>query len=161
MKKIFKRFSILVLLALVGIQFIPADVNKQELIATSDIRNVYDVPENVINILENSCYDCHSNNTNYPWYSQVQPIRLIMDHHVEEGKEELNFSEFANYSERRKRNKMRAISEQIEKSKMPLSSYLWLHSNAELSTEEIETLTRFTLSKQTIQSSITVTKPIE
>ena len=110
MKKTLKWFFIVGLITLVGIQFIPADVNKQEVITTSDIRHVYDVPENVINILENSCYDCHSNNTNYPWYSQVQPIRLIMDHHVEEGKEELNFSEFANYSERRKRNKMRAIS---------------------------------------------------
>tara|TARA_Y100000589_G_scaffold130416_1_gene124097 strand:+ start:37886 stop:38335 length:450 start_codon:yes stop_codon:yes gene_type:complete len=143
MKKTLKWFFIVGLITLVGIQFIPADVNKQEVITTSDIRHVYDVPENVINILENSCYDCHSNNTNYPWYSQVQPIRLIMDHHVEEGKEELNFSEFANYSERRKRNKMRAISEQIEKSKMPLPSYLWLHSDANLSNEEKKILMDF------------------
>ncbi len=143
MKKTLKWFFIVGLITLVGIQFFPADVNKQEVITTSDIRHVYDVPENVINILENSCYDCHSNNTNYPWYSQVQPIRLIMDHHVEEGKEELNFSEFANYSERRKRNKMRAISEQIEKSKMPLPSYLWLHSDANLSNEEKKILMDF------------------
>lgn len=143
MKKIFKRLSIVVIVALVGIQFIPADVNKQEVIATSDIRNVYDVPDNVMNILENSCYDCHSNNTNYPWYSQVQPIRLILDHHVEEGKEELNFSEFANYSERRKRNKMRAISEQIEKSKMPLPSYLWLHSDAIITISQKDSIVAF------------------
>lgn len=143
MKKTLKWFFIVGLITLVGIQFIPAYVNKQEVISSSDIRHVYDVPDNVMNILENSCYDCHSNNTNYPWYSQVQPIRLIMDHHVEEGKEELNFSEFANYSERRKRNKMRAISEQIEKSKMPLPSYLWLHSDANLSNEEKKILMDF------------------
>ena len=143
MKKIFKRFSIVILVALVGIQFIPADVNKQEVISSSDIRNVYDVPDNVMNILENSCYDCHSNNTNYPWYSLVQPIRLIMDHHIEEGKEELNFSEFANYSERRKRNKMRAILEQIEKSKMPLPSYLWLHSDATISRKQKDSIVSF------------------
>ena len=143
MKKTLKWFFIVGLITLVGIQFIPADVNKQEVTSSSDIRHVYDVPDNVMNILENSCYDCHSNNTNYPWYSQVQPIRLIMDHHVEEGKEELNFSEFANYSERRKRNKMRAISEQIEKSKMPLPSYLWLHSDANLSIEEKKILIEF------------------
>lgn len=143
MKKTLKWFFIVGLITLVGIQFIPAEVNKQEVTSSSDIRHVYDVPDNVMNILENSCYDCHSNNTNYPWYSQVQPIRLIMDHHVEEGKEELNFSEFANYSERRKRNKMRAISEQIEKSKMPLPSYLWLHSDANLSKEEKKILMEF------------------
>ena len=95
MKKTLKWFFIVGLITLVGIQFIPADVNKQEVISSSDIRNVYDVPDNVMNILENSCYDCHSNNTNYPWYSLVQPIRLIMDHHIEEGKEELNFSEIS------------------------------------------------------------------
>ncbi len=143
MKKIFKRLSIVVLVALVGIQFIPADVNKQEVISSSDIRHVYDVPEKVINILENSCYDCHSNNTDYPWYSQVQPMRLLMDKHVREGKEELNFSEFANYSERRKRNKMRAISEQIEKSKMPLPSYLLMHEEAKLSKTDKEILDIF------------------
>ena len=143
MKKIFKRLSIVVLVALVGIQFIPTDVNKQEVISTSDIRYVYDVPDNVMNILENSCYDCHSNNTNYPWYSQIQPVRLIMDHHVEEGSEELNFSEFANYSERRKRNKMRAILEQIEKSKMPLPSYLWLHSDATITLLQKDSIVAF------------------
>ena len=143
MKKTLKWFFIVGLITLVGIQFIPAYVNKQEVISSSDIRHVYDVPDNVMNILENSCYDCHSNNTNYPWYSQVQPIRLIMDHHVEEGKEELNFSEFANYSERRKRNKMRAISEQIEKSKMPLHSYLWLHSDAIITTSQKDSIVAF------------------
>ena len=132
MKKTLKWFFIVGLITLVGIQFIPADVNKQEVISSSDIRNVYDVPDNVMNILENSCYDCHSNNTVYPWYSNI-----------EEGKEELNFSEFANYSERRKRNKMRAISEQIEKSKMPLPSYLWLHSDAIITPSQKDSIVAF------------------
>jgi len=67
----------------------------------------------------------------------------MMDHHVEEGMKELNFSEFGNYSERRKRNKLRAISYQIENGKMPLSSYLWLHSDANLSNEEKKILMEF------------------
>ncbi len=115
-------------------------MNKQEVVSSSDIRHVYDIPENVINILENSCYDCHSNNTNYPWYSQVQPIRLIMDHHVEEGKEELNFSEFANYSERRKRNKLRSVTGQVEDGAMPLPSYTYFHWEAKLSEKEMQDL---------------------
>ena len=96
-----------------------------------------------MNILKKSCYDCHSNNTNYPWYSYIQPIRLMMDHHVEEGKEELNFSEFGNYSERRKRNKLRSITEQIEKRKMPLLSYLWLHSEATINQSQIDSILSF------------------
>jgi|TARA_R110000782_G_scaffold270482_1_gene371734 hypothetical protein len=143
MKKWLKKIAIVLVVILVGMQFIPTDVNQQEEIPKTDIRYVYDVPRNVLNILQTSCYDCHSNNTNHPWYSQVQPIRLMMDHHVEEGKEELNFSEFGNYSERRKRNKLRVISEQIEKGKMPLPSYLWLHSDAKLSNEEKKILMEF------------------
>ena len=143
MKKWLKKIAIVLVVILVGMQFIPTDVHRQEEIPKTDLRYVYDVARNVLNILQTSCYDCHSNNTNYPWYSQVQPIRLMMDHHVEEGMKELNFSEFGNYSERRKRNKLRAISEQIEKGKMPLPSYLWLHSDAKLSNEEKKILMEF------------------
>jgi hypothetical protein len=143
MKRILKRFLIVGLIALVGIQLIPTNVNKQAVIPDADFRYVYDVPDNLMNILKKSCYDCHSNNTNYPWYSYIQPIRLMMDHHVEEGKEELNFSEFGNYSERRKRNKLRSITEQIEKRKMPLLSYLWLHSEATINQSQIDSILSF------------------
>ncbi len=136
MKRIHKRFLIFGSIALVGIQFIPADANKQVVIPDSDFRHEYDVPNNVMNILESFCYDCHSNNTNYPWYSHIQPIRLMMDHHIEEGKEELNFSELGNYSKRRQKNKLKAIINQIKDDEMPLSSYTLIHSNAKLSEGE-------------------------
>lgn len=138
-----KKIAIVLVVILVGVQFIPANVNQQDYIPKTDFRHVYNVPNYVMSILQTSCYDCHSNNTKYPWYSNIQPIRLMMDHHVEEGMKELNFSEFGNYSERRKRNKLRAISEQIEKGKMPLPSYLWLHSDAKLSNEEKKILMEF------------------
>lgn len=118
---------------LVGIQFIPTDVNQQEEIPKTDIHYVYDVPGNVMNILQTSCYDCHSNNTNYPWYSIVQPMRLLMDGDIREGKEELNFNEFGSYSQRKQKNKLDRISKQVKADKMPLPSYLLLHSNAKLS----------------------------
>ena len=122
--------------ALVGIQFIPANLNKQEVIPTSDIRYVYDIPDRVLNILETSCYDCHSNNTNYPWYSNIQPARMIMDHHVEEGKEELNFNEFKNYSDRRKKNKIKSIISQIEDGNMPIPSYALMHNDVRVSADD-------------------------
>lgn len=145
MKKILKYFFIVVLLALVGIQFIPANVNKQEYIPYTDIRYVYDVPDKIMNILENSCYDCHSNNTNYPWYSHIQPIRLIMDNHIKEGKKKLNFSEFSNYSNRRKKNKLKTMAEQIKKKKMPLPSYLWMHPEATINQTKLDTILLFLL----------------
>jgi len=140
MRKTFKRILIVGLFAFVGIQFIPAELNQQTDVSRSDFSDVYDVTDNVMNILEASCYDCHSNNTNYPWYSQIQPIRMMMDYHVEDGKDELNFSEFGNYSERRKRNKLRAISEQIRESKMPISSYALMHQEARLTETDRELL---------------------
>lgn len=129
--------------ALVGIQFIPADVNQQEGIPETDIRYVYDMPENVIRTLESSCYDCHSNNTRYPWYSRLQPIRLMMDKHVDEGKGELNFNEFANYSDRRKKSKLSAVSEQIKEQEMPLPSYLLLHPEAKITKQQADSIFYF------------------
>jgi hypothetical protein len=136
MKKIIQRIIVVGLFALVGIQFIPANLNKQEVIPTSDIRHVYDIPDRVLNILETSCYDCHSNNTNYPWYSNIQPARMIMDHHVEEGKEELNFNEFKNYSDRRKKNKIKSIISQIEDGNMPIPSYALMHNDVRVSADD-------------------------
>jgi len=131
-----KRIAILLVVILVGVQFIPTDVNQQEEIPKTDIRHVYDVPDNVMNILQISCYDCHSNNTNYPWYSHVQPMRFLMDRDIREGKEELNFSEFGSYSQRKQKNKLDRISKQVKADKMPLPSYLLLHSNAKLSADD-------------------------
>ena len=143
MNKILKRILVGLLVVLVGIQLIPANVNKQEPVPKTDIRYVYDVPESVMNVLETSCYDCHSNNTNYPWYSKVQPVRLLMDKHIREGKKELNFNEFGNYSERMKRNNIQSIGSQVEEGEMPLPSYLIMHEEAKLSGEEKDALIEF------------------
>ena len=121
---------------LVGMQFIPTDVNQQEEIPKTDFRHVYNVPNNVMSILQTSCYDCHSNNTNYPWYSNIQPIRFLMDKHIREGKEELNFNEFGSYSDRRKKNKLKSIIGQIKDEEMPPLSYTFMHGNTHLLQEE-------------------------
>jgi hypothetical protein len=133
-----KRSGIVLVVILVGIQFIPTDVNRQEYVPKTDIRYVYDVPRDVMTILQTSCYDCHSNNTNYPWYSWVQPMRLLIDGHIRDGKEDLNFNEFGNYSERKQKSKLNGISKQVEADEMPLPSYLLMHSNAKLSVDDVQ-----------------------
>lgn len=102
MKSYIKWIIYSLLIVLVGIQFIPTSINQQDITPYTDIRNVYTIPDNVLTVLEVSCYDCHSNNTNYPFYSRIQPMAMLMDKHVREGKEELNFSEFGDYSDRKK-----------------------------------------------------------
>lgn len=121
---------------LVGIQFIPTSINQQDITPYTDIRNVYTIPDNVLTVLEVSCYDCHSNNTNYPFYSRIQPMAMLMDKHVREGKEELNFSEFGDYSDRKKRNKLFSIQNQVKDGEMPLSSYTLMHNDAKLTANE-------------------------
>jgi hypothetical protein len=109
----------------------------------SHITKLYNVPDSVSLILTTSCYDCHSNNTRYPWYSYIQPARFFRDRHRRKGKKELNFSEFGNYSRRRQESKLEGISKQVKSGDMPLPSYTILHKNAKLTQQQTETVTRW------------------
>ncbi len=134
--KVLKIIVIVVLLAFVGIQFIPTTRNQGEAVPATDLMEVYHVPEQVEMIFKTSCYDCHSDNTNYPWYNKIQPVSWIMEGHIKEGKEELNFNEFGSYSERRQKSKFKSILSQVKDGEMPLASYTWMHREAKLSEKE-------------------------
>ncbi|WP_016988085.1 heme-binding domain-containing protein [Flavobacterium sp. ACAM 123] len=95
----------------------------------------FSAPAKVQTILQNSCFDCHSHSTNYPWYSYVQPVRLFLDSHISEGKENLNFSEYGTYSKRKQRSKLDRMIKQIQSDEMPLDSYTIIHKNARLTKE--------------------------
>lgn len=123
----------MILIILVGIQFIPTIINKQSIDNSKDFITIYDVPKAIGTQLKTSCYDCHSNNTIYPWYSKIQPINMLLSKHINDGKEELNLSEFETYSKRQKKSKLKSMISQIKKDEMPLSSYTLLHWDASLS----------------------------
>ena len=125
------------------IQFIPVERNVSTVPAGQSFQKTEKVPANVAAILKVSCYDCHSNNTRYPWYSELQPGAWFMARHIKKGKEELNFDEFNNYSKRRKKAKIKSIISQIEKDEMPLKSYRMMHGNARLSADEKKELLDF------------------
>ena len=108
----------------------PARNESYEQELTANFTKMYDVPKNVETILRTSCYDCHSNNTNYPLYSFIQPARFFMEEHIKDGKKDLNFNEFGKYSKRKQENKLEAIIKQIKSDEMPLASYTLLHKNA-------------------------------
>jgi len=143
MKKALKISGIVLLAALVIIQFAPRNKNANTEVSSTDIREGYMLPNNIVNMLETACYDCHSNNTHYPWYSAIQPIRWWMDGHVEHGKEELNFSEFMTYSEKRRDHKLEEIAEEVEEGHMPIASYTWMHGEAKWSKEEAKAFIGF------------------
>jgi hypothetical protein len=132
-----KKVAFGLLAVLVIIQFFrPAKNVSDEVITANDISKVYAIPDNVHQILITKCYDCHSNNTNYPWYYNIQPVAWWMAAHVDEGKEELDFSEFKTYSEKRANHKMEELSEAVNEGWMPLDSYLWIHHEAKITEED-------------------------
>jgi len=131
--KAFKKVLILLLIVFVGIQFVPTNRNQSTEILDTDFSKTFEVPQDVQQLLETSCYDCHSNNTNYPWYNKIQPVSWFLEHHIEEGKEELNFSDFGSYSGRKQKSKLKSVISQIEDDKMPMPSYTFMHADAKLS----------------------------
>tara|TARA_R110000751_G_scaffold69925_2_gene141875 strand:+ start:2502 stop:2954 length:453 start_codon:yes stop_codon:yes gene_type:complete len=141
--KIFKRIAIMLLIVLVGIQFVPTMRNQSDTIPRTDFMLVNDVPETIQKKLQVSCYDCHSNNTEYPWYNKVQPVTWFLEGHIKEGKAELNFNEWDSLSNRRKKSKLRSIIKQIESGEMPLDSYTLIHKDAKFSKEETNEIINF------------------
>ena len=128
---------------LIGIQFIPTSTNQSVEAPSTDFIKTFMVPVDLRHILKISCYNCHSNNTNYPWYSRVQPVRLLLENHINKGKAELNLSEFGSYSVRKQKSKLKSMANQIEKDEMPLSSYTLIHRDARLSKESKEALINY------------------
>jgi Haem-binding domain len=137
MKKWLKRIGLGILAILIVAQFVPVErTNPAE-------RGQPSAPAEVQAILHRSCYDCHSNETDWPWYSQVAPASLLMAHDVQEGRREVNFSTWEKYDERRKTRKLKEIAEQVEKGDMPLWYYLPLHPEAKLSAAERELIIKW------------------
>ena len=130
-----KRAVLLLFVLLVLIQFIHPSRNESG-DTTYQLSTKYAVPAPVQSILKTSCYDCHSNRTIYPWYANIQPVAWWLTHHVNEGKEELNFDEFATYRIRRQYHKLEEITKQMDEQEMPLTSYTLIHRHALLSNEQ-------------------------
>ena len=142
MKKIIKPIALVLLAALIVIQFFKPERNLSSIQGASanDISKLYPVPQEVASILKTSCYDCHSNNTHYPWYSNFQPVAWWLADHVKEGKKEINFSEFASYRIGKQYKKLEEIYSEVEEGEMPLESYTLIHGDAKLSPSQKEKL---------------------
>lgn len=138
--KRWRKIVIVVVILLVGIQFIRPAPNLGSGPYAADITQTATVPPAVQQLLSTSCYDCHSNHTRYPWYATIQPMAWYLSHHVKEGKAELNFNEFGTYSKRRQASKLKAIGGSVKDGSMPLSSYTLIHRDAKLSGEDKQLL---------------------
>lgn len=130
MKKFFKWFLILILIIFIAIQFFRPLKNKSEGISKNDITTLYSVPDSIMSILKVACYDCHSNNTVYPWYAEIQPVAWWLNNHIVDGKKRLNYSEFAKYRIRKQYIKFEETEKLVKENFMPLPSYTWIHKDA-------------------------------
>jgi hypothetical protein len=134
-KNLFRKSLIAFSVVFIMIQFIKPEKNESG-VSNQDISSKYPVPASIKEILTVSCYDCHSNKTIYPWYANIQPVAWWLADHIDEGKDELNFNEFAQYRIFRQYKKLEEITEMIEEDEMPLSSYTFIHKNAVLNDEQ-------------------------
>ncbi len=131
-----KKIGVVLLIAFIAIQFFRPEKNSSAAISPMDITQVYSVPQNVQEILQKACLDCHSNNTNYPWYDLIQPVAWLLQDHIKYGKLELNFSEFGTYSIARQNKKMNETVKELKDDDMPLTSYTLMHPSVRLNDAE-------------------------
>lgn len=127
--KIIKRTLTLLLLALVLLQFWRPKKNVSVESTVADFEGETNPSTEVVAILQQNCYDCHSNNTQYPWYAEVAPVSLWINGHIEEGKEHFNVSDWASWDLKKKDHKMDELIEEVEEGHMPEASYTWMHGS--------------------------------
>jgi hypothetical protein len=141
MKKFFKTIGWILLIAFVAIQFFHPKKNVSEGDQPNAFAKLHSVPDDVKAIMKKACNDCHTNNTDYPWYSKVQPMDWWLSDHIVEGKKRFNMDELGKAPIWRRYDKMKDVVETVKDNEMPLNSYTWIHKDAILNAEEKAKLT--------------------
>ncbi|MGB0839513.1 MAG: heme-binding domain-containing protein [Chitinophagales bacterium] len=131
-----KRILLALLVFLVVAQFFPIDKSNPPINSSADYLQTSQVPAAMATLIKSACYDCHSNETQYPWYTNVAPISWWVKDHINHGREHLNFSTWSDYSTKKQAHKMEECWEEVEATKMPMLPYIIAHSEARMSEEE-------------------------
>jgi len=128
-KKIIKYLGVLVLVTILLMQFFRPEKNNGGLEGISAFKTETNPSDKVFSILKTNCFDCHTNQTNYPWYAEIAPISYWLDDHVTHAKKDFNMSDWDTYSIKKKDHKLEELIEEVEEGEMPLNSYTWIHGN--------------------------------
>ncbi|MBN2481482.1 MAG: heme-binding domain-containing protein [Bacteroidales bacterium] len=142
--KAVKIISAVLIIILIILQFFPKRLPENLPLGPSDLISGESVPGEVVEILRNSCFDCHSNQVHYPWYSYVVPTAWLVGKDVREGRGELNFSEWGDYSLRNLIGRLDAIKEEVSSGAMPLPAYIFMHPKAKLDEEQVSIIVKWT-----------------
>ncbi len=140
MKKILKILAVLIAAVFIIAQFVRPDRTNPTIVQAETIQASTAVPADVQAVLTRSCSDCHSNNTVYPWYSNISPVSWYLADHIKDGRKEMNLSIWNTYTPKRKMKKLGEICEQVETAVMPIPSYLWMHNDAVLTDSDAKLL---------------------
>lgn len=127
-----KKILIGILFVFVVMQSIRIDTTPDLVAIESDFLNLTNAPDSIVGIVNNSCYDCHSNDTKYSWYSNVAPVSWLVRNHIKEGREHINFSNWKSYPPSKQSHIIEECIEEIKEDEMPLKSYVLIHSKAKL-----------------------------
>ncbi len=127
-----KRILWILLLVIILIQFIDYHLPDTAVSGEKDIASVENVPSDVKVLMKNACYDCHSMETVYPWYSHIAPVKWLVKNDISEGRHHVNFSMWGNYTELEKVKKLDDIHDEVEKGEMPPTNYKMMHAKARL-----------------------------
>ena len=134
--KLYQKIAWGLLAALIIIQFFRIDKTNPSFDVNNDFIAINNPPEEVKSMLKNACYDCHSYESVYPWYTNIAPVSFWVKGHIDNGRKHLNFSEWGTYNEDRIDHKLEEGIEYVHEGWMPLSSYTWVHTDAKLSDDD-------------------------
>lgn len=148
----FKKTVLVLLVVFALIQFLQIDKTNPPVQAEADFITRTHAVAGIAHVLKTSCYDCHSNETTYPWYTNVAPVSWWLRNHISEARQQLNFSEWGTYSSRKSDHKLKECVDMTLEDKMPLWSYTLIHRDAKLSEEQKQALVIFFESQRTYES---------
>ncbi len=147
-----KKIMLVLLTIIVLIQAIRIDKANPPMNQEKDFINSKHPPAGVANLIKTSCYDCHSNETIYPWYTNLAPVSWWIKDHINEARHHLNFSEWETYSSKKADHKLKECVEMVQEGEMPLYSYTLMHSNSSLSEDQKHALVVWFESLRTYES---------
>ncbi|MDF1576013.1 MAG: heme-binding domain-containing protein [Bacteroidales bacterium] len=139
-----KIFGTGLIVLLVVLQFFRPELNQKAFEPEKDLLSVVSAPENIATLLRNACYDCHSNQTAYPWYQKISPVSWYLNGHINRGKADLNFSEYGTMGKADRIGLLVKTCEVVEAGSMPLPSYQILHREARLKKKDLDILCNWT-----------------
>ena len=138
--RIIKKILWLLLIVFVIAQFFGPEKNEGTTESIVTFLDDTNPPENVKMILKENCFDCHSSITRYPWYNNITPVNYWMSDHIKHAKGHFNVSKWNDYSVKKKDHKLEELIEMVKKKEMPLPSYTWMHSEANLNDDQIKSI---------------------